>query len=321
VSAQKTHHPGPRRSTAKKSPSRHVPPAAKPTAGTVRQRQAAKRALAEARKEREGRNRRLWAVLTPIGVVVLLVAVLVAVKLSSDSGPKSGKQGGAANAAVIAQVTGVPASALDAVGAGKPYALPARLDGPLLTADGKPRVLYVGAEYCPFCAVERWPVIVALSRFGTWSGLEYAFSAAAPEVYPNTATFTFHGATYTSKYLSFTGIETHTNRVQGSGYEPLDPLAGEDLRVFTAQDASRATPFVALGGKYSIVGATYDPKLIVGKTQAQIAALLSDPTSKTGAGVDAAANVITAALCDITGGQPANVCTSAGVTAAAKVLP
>ena len=49
--------------------------------------------------------------------------------------------------------------------------MPASIDAPALTADGKPEVLYVGAEYCPFCAAERWPVVVALSRFGTWSGL------------------------------------------------------------------------------------------------------------------------------------------------------
>ena len=32
-------------------------------------------------------------------------------------------------------------------------------------------------------------------------------------------------------------------------------------------------------------------------------------------------NVITAAICRVTGNQPGNVCTSAGVTAAAKTLP
>jgi hypothetical protein len=287
----------------------------------MRERQAAQRALVKARRAREGRNRRLWTVLAPIGIALLAVAVLVVVKATSDSGPKSGKAGRAATATVISQVTGVPASAFDAVGAGKPYGLPTRVDAEPLTADGKPRVLYVGAEYCPFCAVERWPVIVALSRFGEWHGLRYAFSAAAPEVYPNTATFTFHGASYTSDYLSFTGVETHTNRVQGSGYEPLDTLQGADLEVFRAQDSAGSTPFVDFGGKFVTIGATYEPKYVTGRTQAQIAATLADPTDETGAAIDAAANVITAALCELTGNQPANVCKSAGVTAAAKVLP
>ena len=33
------------------------------------------------------------------------------------------------------------------------------------------------------------------------------------------------------------------------------------------------------------------------------------------------ANIITAAICKQTGGQPANVCSSSGVVAAAKHLP
>jgi len=32
-------------------------------------------------------------------------------------------------------------------------------------------VVYIGAEYCPYCAVERWPLIVALNRFGTLTNL------------------------------------------------------------------------------------------------------------------------------------------------------
>jgi hypothetical protein len=294
--------------------------AAKPSAGTVRQRQVAQQALLEARRAREGRNRRLWTVLAPIAVAVLAVTVLVAVKLASDNGPKSGKAGAVADPAVIAQVTGVPASVFDAVGAGKPYALPSRIDAPI-TADGKPRVLYIGAEYCPFCAVERWALIVALSRFGTWHGLDYAYSAAAPEVYPNTATFSFHGASFTSKYLSFTGVETHTNKRQGDGYAPLDKLSNGDLAIMQAHDPQGATPFMDIGGQHSIIGATYDPKLIVDRTQAQIAATLSDPNSATGAGIIGAANMITAAVCESTGGQPGDVCTSSGVTAAAKALP
>lgn len=334
VSSRNTPGSDTRRSSGKK-PRRRAPLAAphdatihnttphdsKPRGSTLRQRQEAQRALAEARRAHAGRTRRLWTVLTPIGVVLLAVAVLVAVKLASNSGPQSGKHVHAAAAQVITQVTGVPAAALDAVGAGTPYALPSRINGEPLVVDSKPRVLYVGAEYCPFCAAERWPLIVALSRFGTWRGLRYAFSAAAPEVYPNTATFTFHGSGYTSQWLSFTGIETHTNQRQGNGYAPLDRLDGTDLAVFGAQDKQGSTPFVDLGGRFVIVGATYDPKLVAGKTQAQIASTLANPGDKTGAGIDAAANVITAGLCELTGGQPAAVCASAGITAAARALP
>jgi hypothetical protein len=38
------------------------------------------------------------------------------------------------------------------------------VSGPHLTSSGKPEILYVATEYCPYCAVENWPLIVALSR-------------------------------------------------------------------------------------------------------------------------------------------------------------
>ena len=40
-------------------------------------------------------------------------------------------------------------------------------------ASGKtvPEILYMGAEYCPYCAAQRWSTIIALSRFGKFSGL------------------------------------------------------------------------------------------------------------------------------------------------------
>jgi Domain of unknown function (DUF929) len=292
---------------------------AKPTARTVRQRQEAQRALAAARLDRARRAKRLWAVLAPLGIVLLAAGTLVAVKLASGSGAHSGRPTSDTDPAVLAQVIGVPPAVFDTVGAGQPYHLPQPIDDPI-SADGKPRILYIGAEYCPFCAVERWPMIVALSRFGQWHGLRYAFSAAAPEVYPNTATFTFHGASYTSRWLSFTGVETHTNQPEGGGYGVLDPLSSTDAAILQKHDSAGSTPFIDLGGRYVIIGATYDPRSVTGRSQAEIAGTLSDPTNPTGAGIIAAANAITAAICHATGGQPANVCTSVGVTAAASVL-
>src|SRR5207249_3539085 len=31
---------------------------------------------------------------------------------------------------------------------------------------GKVQVLFVGADYCPYCAAQRWSIIAALNRFG-----------------------------------------------------------------------------------------------------------------------------------------------------------
>ena len=43
---------------------------------------------------------------------------------------------------------------------------------------------------------------------------------------------------------------------------------------------------------------------------------MRDPSSPVGRDIDGAANMITAAICKLTHGQPADVGTSAGVTAA-----
>jgi hypothetical protein len=265
--------------------------------------------------------RRRWLiVVAPVLAVAVIVGVLVAINATSKHGPASGRKGDAASTAVLAQVTGVPAAVFDAVGAGHPVSEPQAVNAPPLTAGGLPRVLYIGAEYCPFCAAQRWPVIVALARFGTWSGLSYSFSAASPEVYPDTPTFTFHGATYTSKYLSFTGVETHTNQVSGNGYTPLDTLSAADSRLMASYDPQGVIPIVIIGGSYYAGEATVSPALFKGLTQTQIAASLSDPTSPVGSAVDAAANAFTAAFCKVTAGQPAAVCTSPGVVAAAQHL-
>ena len=113
--------------------------------------------------------------LIAIGGVVGVVVVMVGVSafLRNPAPTSSGGPGSGDTEQVVAAVTNVPASALDAVGAGQgitpPVALPPSV--PPVVSDGAPEVLYIGAEYCPFCAVERWPLVVALSRFGTFAGL------------------------------------------------------------------------------------------------------------------------------------------------------
>jgi hypothetical protein len=87
----------------------------------------------------------------------------------------------------IAQLTPVPASVLDEVAVGTAMHEPSKITAPALTVDGKPRVLDVGAEYCPYCATEKWALVVALSRFGTFTGLGQT-EPSPSDVYPNTAT-------------------------------------------------------------------------------------------------------------------------------------
>ena len=254
-----------------------------------------------------------------VAAVLVVVAVFVVIKVVGDkSSPKSGTAADAASATVIAQLAGVPTSVFDTIGRGDASAAPKPTSGSALTGDGKPRVLYVGAEWCPYCAAERWAIAVALERFGNFSGLQEV-SSSPSDTYPNTATLSFHGATYTSDYLAFTGKELQSNQVSGSSYKTLDTVTGGDKALF--EKAGGSYPFVDLGGTSVISGAQYDPNVLKGKTQAQIAAALSQPKSTIALSVDGAANLVTAKLCTLTNNAPTAVCTSAGVETAAAALP
>jgi len=269
------------------------------------------------------RRRRLLLAGAAIGVVLLLIVGLVVAKAvglgdgDSDSPDDSPAATGSdrASAAVVNDVTAVPAATLDAVGFGTAQAAPTRIDAPPLTADGKPQVLYVGAEYCPFCAAERWPFVVAMTRFGQFANLQATASGAAPEAYPNTATLSFHGPSYTSQYLGFTGVETQTNTNQ-----PLDTLSGDNKAIFDTYNPGGSIPFIDYGGKATATGASVDPSIFAGKTQAQIADDIANPSTTISKAVLGSANVITAQLCALTNNQPAPVCTSSGVTTAAAAL-
>jgi hypothetical protein len=261
-------------------------------------------------------------------VIALVVARAAGLGSGDDgsSGTTAGADGsGLASPAVVEAVTSVPGAVLDEIGVGDAQTAPAKIDAPRLVADGKPRVLYVGAEFCPFCAAERWPVVVALSRFGTWSDLG-ATHSASKDVYPNTQTLSFHGATYTSDYLSFTGVETTGNTPVDGRYPPLDSLDPADKKVvddynkppYTATAGS--IPFVDWAGQYVTSGATYSPKVLEGMSRAQIAAALQHPKNPVAKAVGGAATVLTAVLCEATGGQPSEVCSAPGVTAAADAV-
>ena len=64
----------------------------------------------------------------------------------------------------------------------------------------RPVVFFYGAEFAPYAAAERWPVVVALSRFGTFNALGLMQSAASV-AFSDTPTFTFWHVGYTSVWV------------------------------------------------------------------------------------------------------------------------
>lgn len=301
--------------TAATKPRSSVPPSAE------QRRQAAQRSVIDARR---GGRKWLYTVL-PVAVAVVLIGALVVVYIARGGNDKTGAGRTAASAAVVSAVTGVPSSALDTVGLGTVKTSPTVVANyqPLFAADGTVRVLYVGAEYCPFCAGERWSLAIALSRFGDFSGLQQTASSPT-DTYPNTSTLSFYGATYTSQYLTFSSYET-----QDTSGKPLQDLASGDKDLTTKFNAAPyvsspgAIPFLLIGGKYVFSGASFDVSVLQGYSHAQIASALSNPTSAIAKAILGGANELTAAMCDVLDDHqtaPADVCNAPGVQAAAAQL-
>jgi hypothetical protein len=278
-------------------------------------------AASRAAERRAGARRRLLLAAGSVAVVLALVGTLIAVKLGQSPARSAPSASAGTTAQVQQQVTSVPPGTLDAVGAGTATGFKAVTGQPALTSGGKPELLYIGGEYCPFCAAERWAVAVAVSRFGTLSGLRLIHSSPS-DVYPNTPTLSFAHARYTSNYLAFEPVEWY-----GEAADPSTPFGHAYLQQPTAQQqalfaryAGGAIPFVDIGNRYFLPQVQYDPATLAGMSWAQVAAAMRDPSSAVAKDIDGAANVITAAICSLTHGQPAGVCQSAGVKAAAGSL-
>jgi Domain of unknown function (DUF929) len=216
---------------------------------------------------------------------------------------------------VVTTITSLQASELDAVGTGAANNLIKRVSGTALTGpNGHPEVFYLGAEYCPYCAAERWPMIIALSRFGTFSGLKTT-SSSSTDVYPNTPTFTFHGASYTSQYVDFVSVET-TDRNKN----PLESPTSAQQAIVNQYDTSGSIPFVDFGNRYAFNGAMYFPDVLSGMSWQAVADTLATPTSPQAKAILGSANLITAALCRLTADQPTTVCSSSAIQAIEKTI-
>jgi hypothetical protein len=179
----------------------------------------------------------------------------------------------------------------------------------------------MGGEFCPYCAAERWALTAALSRFGTFTGLGLIYSSPT-DVYPSTPTLSFYKSGYTSKYVAFTPVEWFGEAEDAAspfGHTLLTNPTPEENAVFTKY-AGGSIPFVDVGNQYLVPQAQYLPTALQGMTWSQVTAAMRTPSSPVARDIDGAANIITAAICKLTNGQPAGVCTSAGVTAAAGSL-
>jgi hypothetical protein len=292
------------------------------------------------RRTRSGRPAGLFTWVT-IGAVVIVIAGIILIKVVSSSTPNQKYATGfhPVPASIMSELTGVSLSTFNQVGINAsitavtvPTALSGATELNWKGTDGvkRPTVYYFGAEYCPFCAAERWVMIVALSRFGTFTNVGLMASSST-DYAPNTPTYTFVNATYTSPYINFSSVESAKNTVNpktGSWYLLQKPNKAQtaDLEAYdtpsyipSVQNAGDI-PFISFNNKWLIGGAQYSPLILKNLSQSTIASDLNYSTSLLGQPIIAAANLLSAAVCDTDGQMPVAVCTSSGVKAADSAM-
>jgi hypothetical protein len=252
------------------------------------------------RTRSSGRPYEARRLLVPVVLVAVVVAVVAGLVVSSLTVGGTAAAEEAAPSAVVNQVTGLPSTVLVRVGAGRQAPmLHAVRNGPGLAIGGKPGVVFVSEESCPFCAAERWPVVIALSHFGTWHHLGSTTSSPT-DIYPSTATFSFRDATFTSQHLA-----VRTTELANNAGRPLQPPTPLDTSLISrydvppyvnAADQSGSVPFLDIDNHYILAGAQYDPQVLAGLSMSQIASQLDNPASPVAMAIDESASTLIAAI-------------------------
>ncbi|MBA2677124.1 MAG: DUF929 family protein [Ktedonobacteraceae bacterium] len=266
------------------------------------------------------------------GIAVIIIGGIIGIFVylsNQNSGNTNATGQKSTDPIVLKAINNVDPAVLEAVNTG-------RLKNPITATKGqiplkkgptgKPEVFYDGAEYCPYCAAQRWAMVVALSRFGKFTKLPETTSASA-DTYPNTSTVSFYGSAYSSPYIDFVPVEETTNQPDGNGgYTPLQTPTADEAKITSTYNAPPYTsqpgiPFISLGNQYLELGPAYTPANLAGLSQQDIVATFSNSSSAVAKDVLGGANYLTAAICAITNNQPASVCTTGVIPSIVQSLP
>ncbi|HEU0003088.1 MAG TPA: DUF929 family protein [Ktedonobacteraceae bacterium] len=274
------------------------------------------------------RRRRGWNQSYMIGIVLALIAVIIVAFVFISRQPSGAAAPTPTSSQVFNAVTKVDPNILSVVNTGKLQNPLKAIQGspPALTGPtGKPAFLYMGSEWCPYCAAQRWAMVVALSRFGTFSQL-YQTTSSSSDVFPNTPTFSFYPKLYkeplyTSQYIDFMPVEEQGNVKDSSGaYPTLQTPTAEQQKLFLTYDAppyidaagAGSIPFVDIANKFVVIGLAsgYSPQDLAGMQWSDIANSLADTSSTVSQHILGSANYLTAGICIATNQQPGSVCST-----------
>ncbi len=258
-----------------------------------------------------------------IGPILAVIAIVIGIFIYVARQQGNVATGGTTDATVLQQVTHVSPTLLSQVGTSdvKNAFQAVKQKQPILMGPtGKPEFFYEGAEYCPYCAGQRWGIVVALSRFGTFTKLPEIASSSS-DVYPNTATFSFYQSAYTSSYVDFVPLEVEDG--QGKNLQTPTPDQQKIINTYNAPPYTQAAgfPFVDVGNQYVMDGPAYVPDILAGLSQKDIAGQLSSTDSVPSKAILATANYMTASICLITNNQPTSVCSDSSIQQIEQSMP
>lgn len=272
------------------------------------------------------------------GAIVIVIVIVVVFLVFRSGGPSQAANGHngknpttqtasslrqPAPASAVTKLANVPLSTMQQAAKKSPLGDPPKALGgkppvPAGAAPTKPVFLFIGAEFCPYCAAERWSMVMALQKFGTFSNLQQTHSGLNDG---NIGTWSFYGSSYKSRYLTFDPIENETNKpsASGTGYTPLQPVSKGQKALWVqnqkalpgSQYNGPGYPFMDFGGITVIPGPQYDPTPLYNTPFSQILKYAGDNSNPNGLKMDSAAWTMVKQICKMTGAKPANVCSAA----------
>jgi hypothetical protein len=272
-----------------------------------------------------------------LGLIIVAIFLLGALVLVRDhfaptSSPTT-ETFNPASSSLVSTLATVPQAVYDSVGVSSPAnpITPLRAtsgsgNAPMwmATVNGgppEPVVFFYGAEFAPYAAAERWPLVLALSRFGSFRQLGLMQSSGTT-AFANVSTFTFSDVYYASSHVILEPIERYSSlNPTGSRYLSLQVPDTRQSAAISGYGSSATTfPLLDVGNRWVLNASSFTPGVLLGLTQDQIAGDLSSPLSPLTQAVLSATNEITASICAVDGQKPGNVCESRGVVAADQAL-
>ncbi len=256
-----------------------------------------------------------------LGIIIIVAVALIFVALQGAQSTALASYDNKLVPQSILSELAVPNSVSNDVGLGLVQGQLSKINSSAkMQIGGKPVILYMGAEYCPYCAAERWPMIIALMRFGTFTNLHFMTSSAS-DAFPSTPTFTFYNSTYTSQYIKFISVEMTKNKLVNGTYPTLQtPNNSENniMKVYNIPTQScpygGCIPFIDFANSSVQIGASYNPQILTNLDWNQIAGGLSNSSNVQTRYIVGTANLFTAEICMLTNNTPTSVCSEPYVT-------